>query len=149
MFYLEVIFIQITNFSKAIFCFLSFYGILIFCLDSNFVLHIVLSSCHPRGQLYEYQYDRILGTLDQNFPAFKSAFVRRVFAESKAEAANLSKQPLPSNFSQDDIDNFNYNTYYKELGEEAPVLRAAVSGSMGTNFNFSEIEVNLVGSCVS
>ena len=64
-----------------------------------------------------------------------------MFDEAKAEASKLGKQPLPSNFCQDDLDSFSYDLFHKELGEEAPVLRAAISGSMATNNTFTEIEV--------
>ena len=112
------------------------------------------------GQLKYYRFLRILRTLDENFPSFQPALVEFVFDKAKKETSSLKQQPQPSNITMTDLDNFSYCDYYGELMSDAPVLHAAVTGSMGTHFNYSEIEVgrftgketyrgNIIDSCMN
>ena len=93
------------------------------------------------GHLKFYRFLRILRTLDKNFTSFQPALAEFVFDQAKKETAGLNSQPQPSNIKMEDLDNFSYCEYYSELKEDAPILHAAITGSMGTHFDFSECEV--------
>ena len=90
-----------------------------------------ISKLLSRGQLREYNYDRVLNTLDKNFSSFNNSLCEFVFRKAKDEAGSLEQQPLPSSITKEDINNFEYATYYAELSRSAPVLHAAVTGDLG------------------
>ena len=93
------------------------------------------------GQLQHYRFGRILGTLDDNFPAFTPALAEFIFEKAKAETGDLRRQPLPSSIVFEDLEAFDYGDYYAELLEDAPVLHAAITGSMAKHFDFTQIMV--------
>ena len=93
------------------------------------------------GQLQHYRFGRILRTLDDSFPAFQPALAEYVFEKARAETEQLKRQPQPSNITFADLEVFDYGDYYAELTEDAPVLHAAITGSMARHFDFGQITV--------
>ena len=62
----------------------------------------------------------------------------------KAETQALERQPGIGDVSKEDLDQFDFDSYYEELTMSSPVLHSAVLGSMGSHLNFGDIQVNLM-----
>ena len=115
-------------------------GLTCLSADSNQKVSLYnISHLLYRGQLREYKYDRVLSTLDKNFSSFNNSLCEFVFKKAKDEAGSLEQQPLLSSITKEDIDTFEYATYYAELSQSAPVLHAAVTGAMASHFSYGEV----------
>ena len=93
------------------------------------------------GQLKKYRFLRMLHTLNEEFPTFQNSLKEFIFEKAKKETSELKHQPLPSTITREDVFSFDTSNYHNELMESAPILHAAVSGSMASNYNYGDIEV--------